>query len=144
MPGDGAGVSEIGPGPMPSGEAYVHNSSERFSDLYLVEGMRRSLGGTRLQEASARHLLEDAESGVLPDAVPTEAASVHGDGDAGGKDLDEGERAAEVEEAVRASEGIGDHRARHADRLVGGSGGQQSRRFDHRVPAVRDPDLLSG
>jgi Tol biopolymer transport system component len=40
MPGDAAGVSEIGPGPTPSGEAYVYSYFRTLSDLYVVEGVK--------------------------------------------------------------------------------------------------------
>jgi eukaryotic-like serine/threonine-protein kinase len=40
MPADAAGVSNIGPGPAPSGESYVYGYFRLLSDLYLVKGVK--------------------------------------------------------------------------------------------------------
>ena len=67
--------------------------------------------------------------------------SVHGDVDAGRQDLHERQRAAEIEQTVRAAEGVGHHRAGQHDRLAGEPGrGQRPRGLDHRVGAVGDDD----
>ena len=60
--------------------------------------------------------------------------------------MHERQRAAEVEEAVRAAERVGDHRAGEDDRLARARrqrGGQRPRRLHHRVRAVRDDDAAS-
>jgi len=40
MPEDAAGVSEINPLPIPSGDAYAYNYTRTLSDLYLIDGVR--------------------------------------------------------------------------------------------------------
>src|SRR5207253_2151795 len=71
-----------------------------------------------LESLLFRNLLEHAQRRVLPHAVPGEAPSVHRDVDAGRQDLHEGERASQVEEPVRASERVRDHRPGQDDRLL--------------------------
>src|SRR5205807_4202522 len=58
---------------------------------------------------------EEARAAVFPHSVPVEAAAVHRDVDARRQRLHERQRAAEIEEAVRAAERVGDHRAREDD-----------------------------
>src|SRR5205807_8771477 len=54
---------------------------------------------------------EEARVAVFPHSVPVKAAAVHCDVDARRQRLHERQRAAEIEEAVRAAERVGDHRA---------------------------------
>ena len=75
-----------------------------------------------------RNLLELAAFAVFPDAVPRKAFAVHGNVNSGWQNLHKGESAAEIEEAVRAAKGIGDHRAKehngfssHGSRHGGGA-----------------------
>ena len=73
--------------------------------------------------------------------VPREVPSVHGDVDPGRQDLHERQRAAQIEQTVRAAEGVGHHGAGQHDRLAREAGvGQRPRGLDHRVGAVRDDD----
>ena len=83
---------------------------------------------------------------VLPHPVPVEAAAVHRDVDARRQRLHERQRAAEVEQAVRAAERVRDHRAGQDDGLAGGRQRGRERRggFHHRVGAVRDQDPRLG
>ena len=83
--------------------------------------------------------LEAAVRGVLADAVPGKVLTVHRDVDAGRQHLDERQRAAEVEQPVRAPERIRHHRSGEHDGLAVEPGtGQRPRGLDHRVGAVGD------
>src|SRR4051794_31455733 len=58
---------------------------------------------------------------ILPHLVPIEAPAVHRDVDAGPQHLHERQCAAEVEQTIRAAEGVRDHRASENDGLVAGA-----------------------
>jgi hypothetical protein len=88
--------------------------------------------------------LEDPELPVLDHVVPGEAAAIHGDVDAARQRLHERERAAEIEEAIRAAEGIGHHRAGEHDRLREPRLAQHACGVRHGVGAVGDHDPLLG
>src|SRR6516225_8340987 len=61
------------------------------------------------------HRLEGSGVSVLSHAIPLEAAAVHRDVDAGRQNLDERQRAAQVEQPVRAAERVRDHRTGQHD-----------------------------
>ena len=77
---------------------------------------------------------------VLPHRVPREVLAVHRDVDARRQHLRERQRAAEVEQPIRAAERVRNHRAGQDDRLAAHTAGNRRRRLDHRVGAVRDDD----
>src|SRR5471032_2352854 len=71
----------------------------------------------RTELISPSYVLESSAVAILPHPVPLEASAVHRDVDAGRERLHERQRAAQVEQSVRASERVRNHRAGQDDRL---------------------------
>ena len=92
----------------------------------------------RSERAPLGNLLELAALAVFADPVPRKAFAVHGNVNAGRQHLHERERASEIEEAVGAAEGVGDHRAGEHDRFPGNGASHRGGRLRHRVSAVGD------
>src|SRR5436190_15199318 len=81
-------------------------------------GGRLRAGAQPPGSARRGQLLECSRGFVLAHVVPVEAPPVHGHVDAVRKRLRERERAAEVEEAVRAAERVGHHRSGEHNRSM--------------------------
>src|SRR5437588_464563 len=114
-----------------------------FFDVVLVaRDARDSIQEEEVGMAGSRDLLELAPVAILATAVPGKALAVHRDVDAMRQDLHEGERAAKIEEAIGATEGVRNHRPGEHDRLLRDLRRDRSRRLRHRIRAVRDHDPL--
>ena len=101
---------------------YERNAGDNAeSKVYLSKKLHSEVLGTHRSAKTVVQAtyvgLEDAGLAVLAHAVPRKAAAVHRDVDAGRKHLREAERAAQVEQPVRAAEGVRHHRAGEDDGL---------------------------